>query len=73
MGHDLHGLFACPRQQGAVLPRRGDERAGFAFNDGDVVVKNVLVFAWAGCFVQLPQHEAFKGLRLNFHGAGAQL
>ena len=37
------------------------------------MVENILVFAYTGCFVELPQHQAFEGLCLNFHGSRAQI
>ena len=37
------------------------------------MVENILVFAYTGCFVELPQHQALEGLRLNFHGSRAQI
>ena len=37
------------------------------------MIENILVFAYTGCFVELPQHQALEGLRLNFHGSRAQI
>ena len=37
------------------------------------MVENILVFAYTGCFVELSQHQALEGLRLNFHGSRAQI
>ena len=37
------------------------------------MIENILVFAYTGCFVELPQHQALEGLRLNFHRSRAQI